>query len=46
LITKEQFQDFLLEHQKEEKSFYEIEQIIYVNMFSLNFLFSDFDSLF
>ncbi|CAF3485478.1 unnamed protein product [Adineta steineri] len=29
LITKEQFRDFLLEHQKEEKSSYEIEQIIY-----------------
>jgi len=30
LITKEQFREFLLEHQKEEKSFYEIEHIIYV----------------
>ncbi|CAF4645576.1 unnamed protein product, partial [Rotaria sp. Silwood1] len=29
LITKEQFRDFLLEHQKEEKSSYDIEQIIY-----------------
>jgi hypothetical protein len=31
LITKEQFRDFLLEHQKEDKSSYEIEQIIYVS---------------
>ncbi|CAF0747680.1 unnamed protein product [Adineta ricciae] len=29
LITKEQLRDFLLEHQKEEKTMYEIEQIIY-----------------
>lgn len=47
LITKEQFRDFLFEHQKEEKSFYEIEQIIYVNIFidgeinRRNFLSSD-----
>jgi hypothetical protein len=31
LITKEQLREFLIEHQKEEKSSYEIEQIIYVN---------------
>ena len=31
LITKEQFTDFLIEHQKEEKTSYEIEQIIYVS---------------
>lgn len=31
LITKEQFRDFLIEHQKEEKTSYEIEQIIYVS---------------
>jgi hypothetical protein len=30
LITKEQFREFLIEHQKEEKSPYEVEQIIYV----------------
>ncbi|CAF3718220.1 unnamed protein product [Adineta steineri] len=29
LITKEQFREFLLEHQKEDKTSYEIEQIIY-----------------
>ncbi|UJR13521.1 hypothetical protein I4U23_000535 [Adineta vaga] len=29
LITQEQFQNFLFEHQKEKKSAYEIEQIIY-----------------
>ena len=31
LITKEQFRDFLVEHQKEDKTSYEIEQIIYVS---------------
>lgn len=31
LITKDQFRDFLLEHQKEEKTSYEIDQIIYVS---------------
>ncbi|CAF2860546.1 unnamed protein product [Rotaria sp. Silwood2] len=29
LITKEQFRDFLLDHQKEDKTSYDIEQIIY-----------------
>ncbi|CAM4740330.1 unnamed protein product [Rotaria magnacalcarata] len=29
LITKEQFRDFLIDHQREDKSSYEIEQIIY-----------------
>ena len=32
LITKDQFREFLLDHQKEEKSSYEIEQIIYVSI--------------
>lgn len=32
LITKEQFREFLLEHQKEDKTSYEIEQIIYVSL--------------
>jgi hypothetical protein len=32
LITKEQFREFLMEHQKEKKSSYEIEQIIYVSI--------------
>lgn len=31
LITKDQFRDFLLEHQKEDKTASEIEQIIYVS---------------
>lgn len=31
LITKDQFRDFLFEHQREEKTSYEIEQIIYVS---------------
>ena len=31
LITKERFRNFLLEHQKEGKTDYEIEQIIYVS---------------
>jgi hypothetical protein len=33
LITKEQFREFLSEHQKENKSSYEIEQIIYVSVY-------------
>jgi hypothetical protein len=34
LITKEQFRDFLIEHQKEDKTSYEIEQIIYVSKYT------------
>lgn len=32
LISKDQFRDFLLEHQREEKSAYEIDQIICVRL--------------
>jgi hypothetical protein len=38
LITKEQFREFLIEHQKEEKTSYEIEQIIYVSQKSCHLL--------
>jgi hypothetical protein len=38
LITKEQFREFLIEHQKEEKTSYEIEQIIYVSQKSCRLL--------
>lgn len=41
LITCEQFREFLVEHQKEKKSSYEIEQIIYVSERREGFSFVD-----
>lgn len=38
LITKEQFKEFLIEHQKEDKTSYEIEQIIYVRFILFYFI--------
>jgi hypothetical protein len=35
LITKDQFREFLVEHQKEDKTSYEIEQIIYVSALNI-----------